>query len=165
MGLSQSNRRLLGGTKSSLSTTFTPCLMGGALTEEQIKERNRRQRERYANLTEEQRREHNRRCRERYANLTEEQRRRQRERRANMTAEQRKEKNRKLREWRANLTEEQRKERNRRRRERRAEQRKEAAAEEASTALASLVAEYNKQRRLQEQQEPTGSESTDSDSD
>ena len=99
MGLSQSNRRLLGGTKSSLSTTFTPCLMGGALTEEQRKERNRKLRERRANMTEEQREEYNRKQREWLANRTE---------------EQIEENNRKLREWRANRTAEQRKEYNKR---------------------------------------------------
>ena len=71
MGLSQSNRRLLGGTKSSLSTTFTPCLIGGArrpLTAEQRKEKNRKEREymrkRLANMTAEQRKQRNRKHRE-----------------------------------------------------------------------------------------------------
>jgi len=53
MGLSQSNHRLLGGAKSSLSTTFTPCLIGGArrpLTKEQRKEYNRRRQERRARM-------------------------------------------------------------------------------------------------------------------
>ena len=109
MGLSQSNHRLLGGTKSSLSTTFTPCLIGGArrpLTKEQRKEYNRRRQERRRKMTPEQR-----------ENMY----RKQRERRANMTEEQRKEYNRKkqarMQKLRARMTEEQRKEYNRKARE------------------------------------------------
>jgi len=103
MGLSQSNHRLLGGTKSSLSTTFTPCLIGGArrpLTAEQREEKKRRLRERM------------------------------RKRRANMTAEQRKQRNMKQRERWAKMTAEQRKEFNRMRRERRARMRDQAEVED-----------------------------------
>jgi hypothetical protein len=108
MGLSQSNHRLLGGAKSSLSTTFTPCLIGGArrpLTKEQRKRKQREyDKKRRRNMTAEQRKQ-----RYRYT----------RDYNRKMTKEQREKKNRKARERRARMTKEQREEKNRMQRERR----------------------------------------------
>jgi len=119
MGLSQSNHRLLGGTKSSLSTTFTPCLIGGArrtpLTPEEREEYNRRRRDRYAKMTPEQKKDRSK---------------KQKKRRAKMTPEQREASNRKIRKRRAKMTPEQRKERNRYERERRAKIKRNKAVDE-----------------------------------